>query len=100
MTNDDRVLVLMPTAKDGLRMGDALGAAGLGHAVCEDLAGLCREIGRGAGAALLTEEALGADRAGLIEETLRGHPPWSDIPLVVLARGGRRRSACDRPASR
>ena len=69
-------------------MGDALGAAGLDHAVCEDLAGLCREIGRGAGAALLTEEALGADRARLIEETLRGHPAWSDFPLVVLAREG------------
>ncbi len=29
-----------------------------------------------------------SDKAGLIAATLQAQPPWSDIPLVVLAREG------------
>jgi PAS domain S-box-containing protein len=85
---DERVLVLMPTAKDGERTRDALARAGLACTVCQDLAGLCREIAAGAGVALLTEEAVADDRSGCLAETLRGQPAWSDFPLVVLARQG------------
>ena len=88
MTTDERILVLMPTAKDGERMGRVLAAAGLSCAVCKELPDLCREIGRGAAAALLTEEAIEADRDGCLQEALRAQPPWSDFPLVVLARAG------------
>jgi PAS domain S-box-containing protein len=84
----DRVLVLMPTARDTERMGRALAAAGLAYASCKDVAELCRELEAGAGAALLTEEAVVGDRAGCLPEVLRNQPPWSDFPLVVLAREG------------
>ncbi len=83
---DERVLVLMPTIKDGERMGNALSSAGLQYVVCVNLGELCREVGCGAGVALLTEEAIEADREGCLLKTLREHPPWSDFPLVVLAR--------------
>jgi PAS domain S-box-containing protein len=86
VTTDERILVLMPTAKDGERTGRALAAAGLSCAVCKDLPDLCREIGRGAAAALVTEEAIDRDRSGCLQEALRAQPPWSDFPLVVLAR--------------
>jgi PAS domain S-box-containing protein len=86
VTTDERILVLMPTAKDGERTGRMLAASGLGCAMCQDYADLCREIGRGAAAALLTEEAIEGDRGGLLQEALRDQPPWSDFPLVVLAR--------------
>ncbi len=85
---DERVLVLMPTAKDGERTGSALAAAGLSYAVCKDIADLCREIIAGAGTALLTEEAVVGDRDGCLHEALHNQPPWSDFPLVVLAREG------------
>jgi PAS domain S-box-containing protein len=88
VTTDDRILVLMPTAKDGERMGRVLADAGLGCAVCKDLAELCREICLGAGAAMLTEEAVGGDHDGCLAEVLRDQPPWSDFPLVVRAREG------------
>lgn len=88
MSSDDRVLVLMPTAKDGERTRKALAGAGLDCAVCKDLPGLCLEMGRGAGVALLTEEAVAGDRAGCLQEALRRQPAWSDFPLVVLARHG------------
>jgi PAS domain S-box-containing protein len=83
---DDRILVMMPTVKDGDRTRQALSGAGLECTVCGDLPELCREIARGAGAALLTEESVARDRAGLLQGALRNQAHWSDLPLVVLAR--------------
>ncbi|MBN9517645.1 hybrid sensor histidine kinase/response regulator, partial [bacterium] len=82
---DDRVLVLMPTARDGERTARLLTGAGLACAVCRDTEELGREMRRGAGAVLLTEEAV--DRDGRLNAALSAQPPWSDFPLVVLARG-------------
>jgi PAS domain S-box-containing protein len=83
---DERVLVLMPTSRDGERTGRVLSEAGLECTLCTDLAHLCREIERGAGAALLTEEAIEGDREGCLQTVVKVQPPWSDFPLVVLAR--------------
>jgi PAS domain S-box-containing protein len=82
------VLALMPTARDGERMGLVLAGAGLEYALCVDVAHLRREIERGAGVALLTEEAIEGDRDGLLRDALKAQPPWSDFPLVVLAAPG------------
>src|SRR6185312_2165624 len=84
--SDKRVLVLMPTSRDGERTGRVLSEAGLEYTLCTDIAHLCREIGRGAGAALLTEEAIEGDRDGCLQQVVKAQPPWSDFPLVVLAR--------------
>lgn len=93
---DERILVLLPTARDGERTRAALRDAELECVVCGDLDELCRELVRGAGAALLTEEALAADRSGRLMETLRRQPPWSDFPLLILAHAG----AGERPTPR
>lgn len=69
-------------------MSRALAAAGLSYAACKELKDLCREFEAGAGAALLTEEAVVGDDAGCLQDALRKQPPWSDFPLVVLAREG------------
>ena len=86
MTNDERVLVLMPTAKDGERTQKALAEAGLECVVCPNLSVLCLEIGKGAGVALVTEEAIIGDRERCLQQVLQSQPTWSDFPLVVLAR--------------
>jgi PAS domain S-box-containing protein len=88
VATDERVLVLMPTARDGERTRRILAGAGLACTVCKDVKELCREIAAGAGLALLTEEMVVADRDGSIQSTLGKQPPWSDFPLVVLARQG------------
>src|SRR4051812_6455035 len=85
---DERVLVLMPTEKDARRTLAALEAGGLAGVACETLPGLCAEIAAGAGAVLLTEELIVRDRAGCLAGALRGQPPWSSLPVVVLAREG------------
>lgn len=84
--SDERVLVLMPTSRDGERTSHVLSEGGLECALCTDMDHLCREIERGAGAALLTEEAIEGDRDGCLRQILKAQPPWSDFPLVVLAR--------------
>ena len=76
----------MPTARDGVRTIAALRAAGVDGVLCADTADLCRKIDEGAGAALLAEEAMVRDRDGCLADVLRRQPPWSDFPLVLLAR--------------
>lgn len=87
----------MPTARDGERTRLALGQLGLDCAVCADLTELCRELDEGAGAALLTEEALVDDRSAQFTETLRRQPTWSDFPLVILSRSRPRSGQAARP---
>jgi PAS domain S-box-containing protein len=88
VTTDERVLVLMPTAKDGERTLKALAQAGLSGCICREVHELCGEILKGASVALVPEEAIVNDRKLCLQEVLSEQPPWSDFPLVVLAREG------------
>jgi len=84
----ERVLVLMPTARDAERTLALLGEAGIQCESCADLAALCREVRAGAGAVLLTDEPISADAQGQLSETLRAQPAWSALPVLVLAHEG------------
>jgi signal transduction histidine kinase/CheY-like chemotaxis protein len=85
----DRVLVLAPVGRDAQLTCEALGEHGIAARACADAEELCREIARSAGAAFLTKEALADDGAQpALARTLAAQPAWSDLPLVVLTRGG------------
>ncbi|HTV23860.1 MAG TPA: ATP-binding protein [Polyangiaceae bacterium] len=84
----ERVLVLMPTTRDAERTLALLEEATIIGSACADLAELCRELRAGAGAALLTDEAISADAVGQLSEAMREQPAWSALPVVVLAREG------------
>jgi PAS domain S-box-containing protein len=88
VARDERVLVLLPTERDAGRMADTLAKASLAGVPCRDLPHLGRELAAGAGALLVTEEAILADRAGVLAAALRTQPAWSAVPLVVLAAEG------------
>jgi signal transduction histidine kinase/CheY-like chemotaxis protein len=83
-----RVLVLMPTPRDSERTATLLREANVPSLVCADLAELCRELRAGAGALLLTGEAILQDEAGALPEALREQPAWSALPVIALAREG------------
>src|SRR5262245_12114686 len=83
---NERVLVLMPTLVDAERAAQLLGEAQVPVQVCAELAELCRELRAGAGAVLLSDEAVLADTAGQLAESMRAQPAWSAIPVLVLAR--------------
>ncbi|HEY6447712.1 MAG TPA: hypothetical protein VIY53_14720 [Acidobacteriaceae bacterium] len=50
---------------------------------------LCVEIGRGAGAAIVSEEALTLRAIAEVRRVIEEQPPWSDFPLILLTIGGR-----------
>jgi two-component system, sensor histidine kinase len=88
MLQRERVLVLMPTARDAERTVALLAEVGVASVACGDLAELCREFRAGAGALLLTDDTLLGDSGGQLAEALREQPAWSAIPLLVIAKEG------------
>jgi signal transduction histidine kinase/DNA-binding response OmpR family regulator len=62
--------------------------AGYHADVCSDLAELLHEIERGAGLAVIADEAIKTADLRALVIWLNGQPPWSDFPLVLLTRQG------------
>jgi signal transduction histidine kinase len=50
---------------------------------------LCLEVDRGAGAAIISEEALTFRAITELHRVVEKQPPWSDFPLILLTVGGR-----------
>ena len=86
-TLENRVLVLVPLGKDAALTRAVLNRAGMACDCCSDLRQVCRELDAGAGALLLAEEAVAPNRESF-DEWLARQPPWSDLPVIVLARPG------------
>ena len=85
----ERVLVLAPAGRDSVLAAAIIGEAGLRAAICADVTALIEEFASGVGVVVVAEEALqGADYPEL-GRWIETQPPWSDLPLVLLAhRGG------------
>lgn len=86
-----RVLALTPTARDAAASRQILEANGMSVHICATLEQLCLEAAGGVGAVIVAEEALAADRDGLVRRLLDEQPRWSDVPLIVLTASGRER---------
>ncbi|WP_301505854.1 hybrid sensor histidine kinase/response regulator [Variovorax sp. CAN15] len=76
------------TAKDAVMAAAVLLHAGIEAQVCADLPELLREIGNGAGALLVSEEMLAGNGAAELAAAVAAQPPWSDLPVLILARQG------------
>ncbi len=85
MTGDPdlRVLVLAPRGRDAAVIAGTLADTPI-H-TCADVADLEREVAAGAGAAIVTEEALVGASLESLARALADQPPWSDLPIIVLA---------------
>ena len=82
---DLRVLILAPIGRDGALTSGLLTQAGVACHVCGSMRELCEGIRAGAGAILLTEEALADPRIDDLSATLHTQPAWSDISLLLFA---------------
>ena len=85
----DTLLILAPEGRDAVVLRSLLSEAGIPGAVDPDGTALLSAIEQGGAAgAILTDEAL--TRLGLAElrSAVERQPPWSDFPIVVLARHG------------
>src|ERR1700736_4027589 len=83
-----RVLLVAPTARDGEITRSLLAKAGLTCVVCENLNHLVKELHVGAGAVLLTEEAITGEGIEELLTTVAEQPSWSEIPVVMMMRQG------------
>ena len=88
-TLERRVLILAPTGRDGELTRGVLAESGIRATVCSDLASMASEISLGAGALLLSEEALFSDvHLVYLGDRLVRQPSWSDLPILLLAHQG------------
>ncbi len=88
MTQKDlshRVLIVAPIGRDAELMCTHLEAAGLTCEAFESIEEVCAQLKEGAGALLLTEEALLPDVTPKLGQALDCQPPWSDVPIIILA---------------
>jgi PAS domain S-box-containing protein len=81
---EQRVLMLAPTEKDAALARSVLGRARVVVCCCRDLDTVCNELETGASAVLLPEEAVQGDTSRLTG-WLADQPPWSDLPVLVMA---------------
>jgi signal transduction histidine kinase len=84
---EHRALLLVPTPKDAALTSAVLGRAGVATDRCATLEELCGELDAGAAVVLLAEEMVGSEPDPLTRWLAR-QPPWSDLPIMVLARPG------------
>src|SRR5580704_3241299 len=89
---DERVLIMAPVGQDAAIMADLLQARGCFTQVCNSPRECAQLITEGAGVLLLTEEALALPEVSILLETLQRQPPWSELPLILLAPGGESRA--------
>jgi signal transduction histidine kinase len=93
----ERVLILVPGARDQQLTTDLLRRDGLEVFACQTVAELCTRMEEGGAVILLTEEVLTRESLRMLSAVLRRQPPWSDFPVAVFssARGAVHREADD-----
>jgi len=87
-THSERGLVLAPRGRDAVVASGILREAGLVVNVCRDLLAFQQELERGAGFAVLTDEAICDADVRDLAGWIALQPSWSDFPFVLLTEHG------------
>ncbi|MGS5087034.1 ATP-binding protein [Hydrogenophaga sp. A37] len=88
LANELRVLLKLVTAKDTAIVLPLLARSGIAALACSDAASMAKEISGGAGAVVIAEEAIDGQGIEPVLSCLQSQPPWSDLPVIVVARSG------------
>jgi signal transduction histidine kinase len=80
----DRILIAAPVGRDAEMICAQLERAGIQCDAYQDFDELCREFENGAGALLLTEEALPPKAMASLVRALELQPAWSEVPVMIL----------------
>jgi len=83
-TTDRRVLVVGASRADEATILRLLRVAGIRGLVCHGLGDWAEALDDGAGAAVVTEEAVDDPYLALLERQRKSEPRWSDLPIVLL----------------
>jgi signal transduction histidine kinase len=86
--HSERAVIVAPNGRDAEIARQLLREAGFPADVCGDLRTLTENVERGAGLAIIADDALhGADLRPLADYLAR-QPSWSDFPIILLTRRG------------
>jgi len=83
-----RVLILAPIGRDAQLLAATLGSLQIDNQIAADGQALAEMLREGAGAAIVTEEALSAEHVQALAAWLAAQPPWSDPPFIILTTSG------------
>ena len=83
--DDLRVLIYAPVGRDAQLTSDLLTRASIPCHICRSLDEVCDEMVVGAGAILVTEEALADQDVDKLSANLADQPAWSDISVLLFA---------------
>lgn len=82
-----RILVLPLTRADAAAIQQLFRSQGIEHEIVPDMRALCAKVYEGAGAVLISEEALNV-HPNVFLACVKVQPVWSDLPILVLSRSG------------
>lgn len=86
--SSERAVILAPTGRDASVAAALITEAGYYATVCADLVALMHEVERGAGLAVIADEAIKTADLRRLTQWLNEQPSWSDFPIVLLTRQG------------
>lgn len=86
--NEQRILICAPLGKDAELASHVLTGAGLTCCIYKNLPDLIAALQDGAGLTLTVEEALSFDVSAPLSKYLSTQATWSDLPILVLTKGG------------
>jgi PAS domain S-box-containing protein len=92
-SSQERVLIIAPVGRDAQIMAELLCRRGFEVTICASLEECAARIESGAGALVVTEEALELASLSHLFEALAAQPSWSELPLIILTTGGEPRLA-------
>ena len=88
-----RVLVFAPIGRDAELTSELLTRQGIACHVCSSLREMCDQMRVGAGAVMVTEEALSDPHVDDLAAALNEQPAWSDISILLFAGGDRNQAS-------
>jgi signal transduction histidine kinase/ActR/RegA family two-component response regulator len=85
-----RILITAPVGRDAPAIVELLQSHGYLAQACQGLDDAGVQLEQGAGALLLTEEALERERIAELLPRLDRQPAWSELPVIILTTAGER----------
>jgi PAS domain S-box-containing protein len=82
---EERILILAPHGRDAEVIVQTLNKEAMNYRICADYPALLEQLKLGAGAVLITEEALGNADLTLLHDWVEQQDSWSDLPFVILS---------------
>ena len=86
--NEDRILILPTTTRDGEAIQRLFRGAEIQSLICENLRSLCNQMSHGLAGMIVAQEILQGDVGSYLKTALDSQPSWSDIPVIVLSPRG------------